>query len=115
MPECPSYDGVPSYGGPCWSCRGEEEHCPLGPLHPGSLWDHFKGDRYLVLKVGTNTKDGKAEVIYRKWPADANPARTPWANVAATDPSVEWYTRPLAEWYARENGEPRFVPAEKAR
>lgn len=26
---CPSYDGVPEYGGPCWTCRGQAEQCPL--------------------------------------------------------------------------------------
>ncbi len=27
--DCPSYDGVPEYGGPCWTCQGIPEHCPL--------------------------------------------------------------------------------------
>lgn len=27
--DCPSYDGVPEYGGPCWTCQGLEEQCPL--------------------------------------------------------------------------------------
>jgi peptidoglycan/LPS O-acetylase OafA/YrhL len=27
--DCPDYDGVPEYGGPCWTCQNDTEHCPL--------------------------------------------------------------------------------------
>jgi hypothetical protein len=27
--DCESYDGVPTYGGPCWTCQNKGEHCPL--------------------------------------------------------------------------------------
>lgn len=27
--DCPGYDGVPEYGGPCWTCQGQPDHCPL--------------------------------------------------------------------------------------
>lgn len=116
MPECPDYDGVPTYGGPCWTCQGDPEHCPLASLTTASVWEHWKGGYYLVLKVGTGD-DGKAVVIYRKWPSDARPAAVPWANIAATSASVEWYTRPLAQWHERESGEWRFrrVEGEPAR
>lgn len=26
---CPDYDGVPEYGGPCWTCQGDEDRCPM--------------------------------------------------------------------------------------
>lgn len=26
---CPSYDGVPEYGGPCWTCQNQDDHCPM--------------------------------------------------------------------------------------
>lgn len=28
---CPSYDGIYDGQGPCWTCQGEPEHCPIGP------------------------------------------------------------------------------------
>lgn len=27
--ECPDYDGVPTVGGPCWTCMGGLGPCPL--------------------------------------------------------------------------------------
>lgn len=26
--ECPFYDGVPTFGGPCWTCQNDDDHCP---------------------------------------------------------------------------------------
>lgn len=27
--DCPSYDGISEYGGPCWTCRGVLGRCPM--------------------------------------------------------------------------------------
>ena len=26
---CPEYEGVSEYGGPCWTCQGDPDHCPM--------------------------------------------------------------------------------------
>lgn len=30
MNECPDYDGIYDGHGPCWTCQGIKERCPLG-------------------------------------------------------------------------------------
>lgn len=31
---CPDYDGVPEFGGPCWTCRNGRGPCPLDDFDP---------------------------------------------------------------------------------
>ncbi len=59
MADCPSYDPISEYGGPCWTCRGEEGRCPamacpetthgtircqLDAPHPARMHHHERPD-----------------------------------------------------------------------